>query len=380
MFWRGTLCCGLAVWVAQAQPVPARLPAAPSVLVQRANDAESNRAEAEEKLRKGTALTRQGAFSEAIPYLVAARGAVADDYAASFNLALCYVATRQFRQAEKILAHLTANGHNNADVANLLAQSYVGSGQTELALEALTTAASKAPKNEKVYLFVSDACLDRHNYDLGLKVTEIGLKASPDSPRLHYQNAIFLTLLDQFDKARAGFEFVIRKAPGTEIAYLAASQENFYAGNPEGAAQAAREGVGAGFEHPTLLKIMGESLLRMGVHPPEPGFEEARKALELAGTKDPQDAGTQISLGKVYLMLDRNSDAIVHFEKAKTLDPENPAAYARLAKAYQKAGRAVEADAALSSLMRLNQEQARAIHGAPADRRIVHSDPLWSKP
>src|SRR5438128_2136996 len=76
----------------------------------------ARRAEAE--LQTGTALTRRGAFAEAIPHLVAARGQVANEYAASFNLALCYVGTRQFGRAIEILSGLRNSGHANADVQN----------------------------------------------------------------------------------------------------------------------------------------------------------------------------------------------------------------------------------------------------------------------
>src|SRR5579872_4118781 len=52
---------------------------------------------AEVELQKGIALTRGGKFQEAIPHLLAAQGQVTSELAASFNLALCYVATGQFK-------------------------------------------------------------------------------------------------------------------------------------------------------------------------------------------------------------------------------------------------------------------------------------------
>src|SRR5437879_1600952 len=55
-------------------------------------------AEAEAELEKGTALTRQGSFVEAIPHLLAAGGRASNHYAVGFNLSLCYVATGQPKQ------------------------------------------------------------------------------------------------------------------------------------------------------------------------------------------------------------------------------------------------------------------------------------------
>jgi predicted Zn-dependent protease len=89
--------------------------------------------QAEQELQNGTALTRSSSFAEAIPHLLAARGRVGNEYAADFNLALCYVATGQPDQAIPILTALRDGGHDNADVNSLLAQAYVGDGQNERA-------------------------------------------------------------------------------------------------------------------------------------------------------------------------------------------------------------------------------------------------------
>jgi tetratricopeptide (TPR) repeat protein len=361
---------------AHAQLRAARQPVMPTQGLQQPGIEESTeRIQPEEELRKGTVLTREGAFSDAIPHLLEARRHVANEYAASFNLALCYVGTRQFKKAIEVLGDLRRDGHANADVENLLAQSYIGDGRPELGLQALERAASQTPMNEKLYLFVGDACMDRHDYTLGLKVTEIGLKAMPDSARLHYQKAVFLSLLDQFDLARKDFEFAQRQAPGSEISYLAAANESMYAGNPEIAAQVAREAIGKGFVHPTLLKILGEALIRSGARPSQPAFTEARKALEQAAAKDSRDAGTQISLGKLCMMVEQATEAIAHLEKARALEPENPAAYTQLAKAYRKAGRLSDAEAALAILAKLNQAQAAKINTAPGDRRAAYGEP-----
>src|SRR5256885_6179404 len=102
---------------------------------------------AEAELQNGTALTRQGAFLEAIPHLLASRGRVASDYAANFNLALCYVATGQSQRAIPVLTDLRSSGHDKAEVNNLLAQAYVGDAQDQKALEATRRAAALSPAN-----------------------------------------------------------------------------------------------------------------------------------------------------------------------------------------------------------------------------------------
>src|SRR5204862_1571348 len=112
-----------------------QLPQTPNAQAAREPSPRTADSQPEKELQKGTALTRAGSFAEAIPHLLAAWGRVSNDYAASFNLSLCYVATGQPTLAIPILTALGDAGYDNADVNNLLAQAYIGSGQQNKALE-----------------------------------------------------------------------------------------------------------------------------------------------------------------------------------------------------------------------------------------------------
>src|SRR5581483_166170 len=153
-------------------------------------DRSQNSNNAESEFQIGTQLTRSGQFQEAIPHLLAAQGGVSNQYAAEFNLALCYVATRQSTQAIPILTQLRRS-HESAQVENLLAQAYVGV-DPKAALDALKRAAALAPDHEKLYAFVADACTESQDYELGLDVVDLGLQRLPNSASLHYQRAMFL--------------------------------------------------------------------------------------------------------------------------------------------------------------------------------------------
>jgi len=222
--------------------------------------------------------------------------------------------------------------------------------------------------------------MDRHDYAFGLKVVELGLKNLPDSARLHYQRGLFLSLLDQFDQAREDFARARELAPGSETSFLAAANEELYAGNPEAAAKAARTGIAQGYENPILLTIFGEALIRSGARPGETAFTEAQIALEKAVAKNPRDPGAEVALGKVYVMSDRLAEAIAHLEKARELEPDNPSVYANLAHAYRRRGNAIEANEALRILAKLNQAQAERISSAPGDRKAAYGEQRIEQP
>jgi tetratricopeptide (TPR) repeat protein len=330
-------------------------------------------ADAEAELQKGTALTRIGAFAEAIPHLLASRGKVPNSYAADFNLALCYVAPEQSKLAIPLLTDLRASGHDNADLNNLLAQAYVGESENEKALDALRRAAAFNPENEKLYMFVADACTAKANYALGLQVADLGLNHLPNSAGLHFERAMFLASLDQFDTAKKDFALARSLAPDSDIAFVAAAQEAIFGGNIAEAVRVTRDGISKGHENFMLLTLFGEALFRSGISPGQPEFEEARRALEMAVSQRADYASAQLTLGKLYLTGGQLNDAITHLEAARRLNPVNAAVYSNLAVAYRKQGNLAEAQDALATLAKLNQAQAEKIRDAPGDRKASYA-------
>jgi predicted Zn-dependent protease len=333
---------------------------------------QSESAQARDDLERGTALTRQGRFKEAIPHLLAARGRERNEYALEFNLSLCYVGVGEYKNAVEVLGALRRQGHENADVENLLAQAYIGNGNRSDALAALERGAAISPQNEKLFTFVADACTENQDFELGLKVVEIGLRNLPQSARLHYERGQFLAQLDQFDRAKADFELAGKLGQGSEIGYLSAAYENLLSGNIPEAIRMARDGRKHGFQSPVLLVILGKALLRSGIVPGQPEFVEAQDALEKSVAQHPNDPASQIALGQVYLLGGRLDDAIAHLETARQMRPDQPSIYASLAKAYQRKGDPQRAQEALAKLESLNQAQAERIRSAPGERKMSY--------
>jgi predicted Zn-dependent protease len=319
----------------------------------------SNNGEAE--LRAGTSLTSQGHFAEAVPHLLAARGHVVEEYAASFNLALCYVALRKPQAAVPILDELQREGRATPAVWNLLAQAYAGDHQDAKAFEALKRAAAATPDDEKLYAYVADACVDAHANELGLKVVDLGLGNIPNSARLHYQRAVFLTGLDDFQKARRDFDLATQLAPDSEISYISSAHEALIEGNLTQVIRTAREAIAKHKDGYILLSMLGQALIRSGVDVGQPEFGEAQNALEKSIAERPDYSQSRISLAQLYLMDGRVDDAVAQLDSARSLDPQNPAVYSNLAAALRRKGDTKRLGEVLAILARLNQQQVTQI-------------------
>ena len=326
---------------------------------------------AESELQTGIKLTRGGHFAEAIAHLLHAQGRVSNEYAAEFNLALCYVGTGESQKAISVLIGLRGQGRKNASVENLLAQAYAGSGQAGQAFEALQRATASTPRDEKLYLLVADAFLRRQEPAQCLRVIEVGLQHLPESARLHYERGYLRSMLDDFDGAKLDFERTARLAPRSEIGYLATAQENLFGGNLAEAIRVARTATAEGKQDYQLLAILGEALIRVGASPGQVEFVEARDALEKSVAVRRNYASSQIGLGHVDLLDGRLEAAIEHLEIGRGLSPKNTAVYSLLAAAYRKNGRPDQAEAMLTILAKLNQEQAQRVRTAPGDSKAI---------
>ena len=316
---------------------------------------------AESELRDGVALTSRGQFEQAIPHFLAVRGQVSNSFALEFNLALCYVGTRQFKEAVQILEQLPAS----ARTKSLLAQALVGDHQEQAAWKAFSEGATIAPKDESLYTLVSQACLDEAMPALARKVLEAGLGNLPESAKLHFQKGVLESQQDDAEAATREFQRVQSLAPDSEIAYIATAEQALYAGRMPDVIRATREGIQKGYQHYLLLTMLGEALLRSGATPDTHAeFNEAQAALENAVAARPSYPSSHIALGRIYLILGRTADATAQLETGRRLDPRNKAVYPPLAGAYQRSGQPDRAKEALAALAELNKEDAARTRAA----------------
>jgi|SRR5579859_272610 len=312
----------------------------------------------EAELQTGITLTRSGHFSEAIPHFLTARGHVSDEFAAEFNLALCYVGVGEFPKAISILVGLRNGSHENASVENLLSQAYEGNDQPKEAFEAFQKAVDFTPKDEKLYLLVAAAFSKKQDDVRNLRVLQSGLRNVPDSARLHYELGYVLWQLGESGMAQPEFERAASLAPHSVIGYLAAAQESVMLDDLTQATRIARTGINEGFTDYQLLALLGDALIQSGVSPGKADFAEAKDALEKSIAARPNYASSQIALGRLLLQEDRVDTAIEHLELGRQLAPQDPSCYLLLATAYRKRGQPAQARAMMATVAKLNEEQA----------------------
>ncbi len=324
------------------------------------------------------ALAQHDHFAQATPFFEAVENKYPDSYDAGFNLATCYVETKQFTQAAALLLRLKNAGHKTAELDNLLAEAYEGTNQLQPAIDALREATQLAPQDENNYIDLAALCTDHDAFDLGLEIIEVGLHYNPQSDRLIFQRGILHAMKNQFDLADQDFQLASKLAPEKNLSYVGLGISYMQTGNLPEAIRTLRQRVREKPGDPMLQYLLGEALVRSGVNPREESFSEAKTALEKAVSLNASFAPSRVILAKLDLRENRVDEAVAQLEKALALDPADKAAYSQLALAYRRQGHPEKAAPLLAALAKLN-EDARAKESR-GRTRLVKQDSSASTP
>jgi Flp pilus assembly protein TadD len=307
----------------------------------------------------GLTLTRHELFEQAIPFFKPLSDAFPDSYNAAFNLAICYLQTKQFVGAIETLKRLADRGKKTAELDNLLAEAYLGNDQVQPAIDALREATRLDPEDERNYVDLATLCTNNDAYEVGLEIIEVGLHYHPQSDRLIFQRGVIEAMMNHFDLADRDFQLASRLAPEKNLSYVGLGVSYLQRGNVQQAIKALRKRTAEKPNDSVLQYLLGEALLRSGARPGEVSFNEARIALERSVKLNAKFPAAQVDLGKIYLKQNRLTEAVQHLEQARTVDPKDKGAYSQLAIAYRRMGKPELAAAMLATLNKLNDEERK---------------------
>jgi tetratricopeptide (TPR) repeat protein len=305
----------------------------------------------------GLILARHELYAQAIPYLQAVAAKYPASYDAAFNLAVCYVETKQFPTAIETLKATAAAGHKTAELDNLLAEAYEGNQQTQEAIDALREATRLGPQDENNYIDLAALCTTYEAYALGLEVIEVGLHYHPQSDRLIFQRGVIYAMRNQFDLAEQDFQLAAKLAPEKNLSYVALGVSYMQVGDLPKAITSLRQRIKHKPDDPTLRYLLGEALVRSGATAGDSAFAEAKASLEKSVKLNPRFAPAQVNLGKIYLKENQLDEAMAHLEQARALDPKDKSAYSQLAIVYRRKGKAETARTMLTTLNQLNDQE-----------------------
>jgi tetratricopeptide (TPR) repeat protein len=254
---------------------------------------------------------------------------------------------------------MVANGFRKAELYNLLAQAYEGSGKTAEAYSALRTSTTLDPADPANYLDLIALCLTHQNYDLALEIANVSISRLPKSGSLHLQRGIVLAMKEDFGAAQTEFEAAVRFDPQRSISHVALALILLQMDRPADAVAVLRQRTSANPDY-LALWFLGEALNRGGLAEGSAEEEEAVAALSRSVRMKPDVPQSRILLAKLLARRGALDLAEEHLKQALKLDAGNVNATYQLAQICQKKGdtaRARELFAKVSKAKAEDREQ-----------------------
>jgi tetratricopeptide (TPR) repeat protein len=303
------------------------------------------------------ALDNAGLPQRAIPYIDAVNARFPDSYAIAFDRLIIAIDAKNFVKAIEAAKHLIADGHDTAEVNSVLAEAYEGNSDFQLAFDAYRRAINLAPDDEENYIDLASLCLNRRSFNAGMKVIEVALTTHPISGRLVFMRGLIHATQGDFELAEADFKLSEKLSPDKNLGAIGLGASYLQGGQEQQAIQVLRARLAEKPGDPSLLYLLGESLIRAGAEPGTPAYAEAQNSLEKSTTLDPDLCLPHIALGTIYLDENRAKEAAEQFEKARSIDPTERSAYSHLAVAYKRLGETDKATGVLGVLKGMNDRE-----------------------
>jgi tetratricopeptide (TPR) repeat protein len=298
----------------------------------------------------GVVYSRSGQPVKAIAMYRRALQIAPDHPGLLLNLALAYLKLDDHAAAKPLLAKLlTLNPPDRSQAQELLAICQIQTNELVPALQALQHLAQSPAPSPGVLHFLSLAYLKNNQRDLAIG-TLARLYDSLPAARAHflegrvwYDAALFDSALEAYDKAYA----LDAKLPSLA---LELGKTHISLRNSSDAETFLRAALAQDPGDIEASYFLGALLVQNGQH------AEGAPLLETVKATRPSLWGTHYYLGKAKLALNQPKAAIPLLQQAAKLSPnESPVQY-QLARAYQAAGRALEAKQTFAKVQKLQRQ------------------------
>ncbi|MGH9350904.1 MAG: tetratricopeptide repeat protein [Terriglobia bacterium] len=286
----------------------------------------------------GACLVRMDRFAEAIPVFRQILDLRAGDWKSQYNLGLVQLRAHQYQDSIQTLLPLTQSASANAAALNLIAAAYEANGQTPQAVAALRKGMALAPRDAGNYLDLATICLDHGSFGVGVDILKAGLRALPDSGPLYLELGVLLVQMGRFEEADADFRKAAALRPAQNTSTVALGISLLQEDKPGESLQLVRRRLAKAPNDPVLNYLLAEILLRKGIQPGTPAFEEAVAAAQRSVRNKGDFVPAQDVLAELYLRAGQVRRAAEASHRALSADPTDQSALYHLVLCARKEG------------------------------------------
>jgi len=306
----------------------------------------------------GACLVHLHRAAEALPVFQRIAELRPQDPEALYSFGLAQYGAHNYADAIRTLLPLTEDGpeRQRAAALNLIAAVYEADQQTPLAVAALQKAIKLAPGDIDNYLDLATLSLDHGSFKVGVDVVSARLHALPDSAPLYLERGVLEVQMDHYDEADADFRKAAALNPLQNDSSVALGISLLQENKLDESVQVVKQRLAKAPDDPILNYLLAELLIRKGVQPGTPSFQEAEAAAQRAVRSKPDFALAEDVLTELYLRSGKTSLAERTSRLALKSDPNDQSALYHLIVCLRKKGD-------LTELPQLVQRLAEATAG-----------------
>jgi tetratricopeptide (TPR) repeat protein len=235
------------------------------------------------------------------------------------------------------LALVTSRPSITANEWQMAGQVYQSLFRYEDALRAAGRCMALDRSNPWGFIEAAEALIGLHRYDAAVKVVRRAPIEHPlEQAYVHFEIAVALARMGATDEALRQSAAMLAQDPASELSLYANAEALFAAGRP---AEAANFYAAASAKEPQATYICGEARARIAADEHQKG-----ESLILAGKQRRRgEVLCWLAAGEQYSKAARDDLAIVEFQEAARLDPNDPIIFRRWAGSLTALGRLGEA-------------------------------------
>lgn len=272
---------------------------------------------------------------------------------AILGLSRLYLTRNDVKSAGRTLETAVAGNYATAAIYSLLAAVYEKSGHYENAIPAMRLAIQLEPKSEKYYYQYGIILTNAYAPQAAIIRINEALKTFPNSSRLWLALGLAHLKSDENPPAIKALNRAIELDPKFAQAYAYLGLVYDQTGQYKEAVKFYEQALSYNSSLAVVHQMIADALLK------QTNSDNARIETELKESiaLDASFVSAYMTLGKLYIRMERWSDAAREFEKAAQLDPELVEAYYHLARVYTRLNRKPEAQAISTKFKTLNDSQ-----------------------
>jgi tetratricopeptide (TPR) repeat protein len=296
----------------------------------------------EEAFRAGLLALQRNDLNGAVTSLVTAAQLAPNNGRVWVALAQTYWKRKETAKADDAAGKAALRGTNDPLVQSTLVIYYSESGQLPKAADAQARYSALAPqdsgaraKAESLYFEAVQPLLQKQKFGDAIAILSKATERLTNSAQLELALGVAYYGLRRFDEAAGAFLRTIAAAPQIDQPYLFLGR--FLGQIPNRLPEVTRQFVAyqeANPESPLGYLLHAKALNAQTMEP-----ETARKLLEKSISMNDRDASAHFELGSVLDRTQHYVEAEREFERARELDPADPATHYRLSRVYDRLGK-----------------------------------------